>query len=103
MIGIDITNINRFKKNIDRLADKILTVEELSEYNLSKNKINYLAGRWACKEAVFKATGLDDVCVLSQVNGKPFIKNHRDIEISISHDHGFVIAVAIQNKQRELV
>jgi holo-[acyl-carrier protein] synthase len=101
MIGIDITNINRFKKNMDRLADKILTVEELSEYNQSKNKSNYLAGRWACKEAVFKATGLDDVCVLSKTDGKPFIKDHHDIEISISHDREFAIAVAILNKQRE--
>jgi len=98
MIGIDITHMKRFKKNSDMLADTILNSEELSEYNSSKNKINYLAGRWACKEAVFKATGLNNISVLSQNNGKPFIKDHDDIEISISHDRGFVIAVAIQNR-----
>ena len=98
MIGIDITHMKRFKKNSDSLADAILNSEELSEYRSSKNKINYLAGRWACKEAVFKATGLHDISVLSQNNGKPFIKDHNDIEISISHDRGFVIAVAIQNR-----
>ena len=98
MIGVDITHMKRFKKNCDSLADAILTSEELLEYDKSKNKINYLAGRWACKEAVFKATGLNAISVLSQNNGKPFIKDHNDIEVSISHDQGFVIAVAIQNR-----
>ena len=100
MIGIDITHMNRFKKNSDRMANAILTSEELSEYDKSRNKFNYLAGRWACKEAVFKATGLNDISVLSQNNGKPFIKDHNDIEISLSHDRGFVIAVAIQNRNQ---
>jgi len=100
MIGIDITHMNRFKKNSDRMANAILTTEELLEYSKSRNKINYLAGRWACKEAVFKATGLNDISVLSQNNGKPSIKDHYDIEISLSHDRGFVIAVAIQNRNQ---
>lgn len=101
MIGIDITNTKRFKKNIDSLANKILTSEELIEFSSSKNKTNYLAGRWACKEAVFKATGLNQICVLSNNDGKPFVKNHSNIQISISHDQGFVIAVAIENCLKE--
>ena len=100
MIGIDITHMNRFKKNSDRMANAILTTEELLEYNKSRNKINYLAGRWACKEAVFKATGLNDISVLSQTNGKPCIKDHNDIDISLSPDRGFVIAVALQHRKQ---
>jgi holo-[acyl-carrier protein] synthase len=96
MIGIDITAIKRFKKSTESLATKILTPDEMLEYNAVKNKANYLAGRWACKESVFKATGLTNVTVLSDPNGKPYVKDHRDIMVSISHDQSYAVAMAVQ-------
>jgi holo-[acyl-carrier protein] synthase len=96
MIGVDITSIKRFKKSTESLATKILTQDEMLEYNAVKNKANYLAGRWACKESVFKATGLPNVTVLSDPNGKPYVKDHQDIMVSISHDQSYAVAMAIQ-------
>jgi holo-[acyl-carrier protein] synthase len=96
MIGVDITSIKRFKKSTESLATKILTQDEMLEYNAVKNKANYLAGRWACKESVFKATGLTNVTVLSDPNGKPYVKDHQDIMVSISHDQSYAVAMAIQ-------
>lgn len=96
MIGIDITAIRRFKKSTESLATKILSQDELVEYHTVKNKANYLAGRWACKESVFKATGLPNVTVLSDPNGKPYIKDHQDIVVSISHDQSYAVAVAVK-------
>jgi holo-[acyl-carrier protein] synthase len=96
MIGIDITKISRFADDSDRMADKILTEDELSEYEKSQSKLNYLAGRWAAKEATFKATGLDKVSILSEDSGKPYVKDHEDIFISISHDYDYAIAVAVR-------
>jgi len=96
MIGIDITNISRFSDDKDRFAEKILTADELAEYEKSHSKLNYLAGRWAAKEAIFKACGLIDVSVLSEDSGRPYIKDHEEINISISHDTEYAIAVAIK-------
>ena len=96
MIGIDITNISRFSDDADRLAKKILTTDELVEYGKSHSKLNYLSGRWAAKEAIFKACGLNDVSILSEDSGRPYIKDHEEINISISHDNEYAIAVAIK-------
>lgn len=60
-IGTDITSVERFnnsRQHMDRLADKILTDSEQEEYQkLNDNHGNFLAKRWAVKEAVSKAFG----------------------------------------------
>lgn len=60
-IGTDITSVDRFnnsRQHMDRLADKILTDYEWGEYQkLNGNHGNFLAKRWAVKEAVSKAFG----------------------------------------------
>ena len=49
MIGIDLVKISRFKKNIDLWSKKILTDLEREHLTEKKNKIQYIAGRWASK------------------------------------------------------
>ena len=95
MIGIDITAIGRFKRSTESLS-KILSADELLEYNKVKNKVNYLAGRWAAKEAVFKAAGLNNAIILSHSNGSPYVKDREDIVVSISHERAYAVAVAVQ-------
>jgi holo-[acyl-carrier protein] synthase len=60
-IGTDIVSIERFtsdKSHMARLANKILTDYELEEYNeLKEFHANYLAKKWAAKEAISKAFG----------------------------------------------
>lgn len=112
--GIDIIEIDRIKSSIEDLGDKfinrVFTDNEI-EYCESKKKQKYqhYAGRFAAKEAAFKAISkiLDDkysVCwkdfeVINDAQGRPKLNilnvNLEDIEsidISISHCKTYAVA-----------
>ncbi len=112
-IGIDIIEIARIKKAIDRRGQNFLkrvyTEPELELY--SKNPSS-LAARFSGKEAVIKtlnSTGISlrDIEILSDDNGKPQVKLHgkaqlqakelglNSIEISLSHCHEYAVACAV--------
>lgn len=99
-VGIDITSIERFKNRKDNFIKRILTEEEYSVYSelsLVKKPV-FLATRWACKEAIFKATEDPkylDYSILNTKTGKPFILNHSNMKVSISHEGDTVIAIVI--------
>ena len=114
-VGIDIVEIDRFKRVMDRWGEhflrKIFTDREI-DYCLSKrNSYQHLAGRFAVKEAISKAisTGWGgifrwrDVEVLSDKTGKPIALFHNKLKnelssclvhISISHSHNYAVAIA---------
>ena len=60
-IGTDVVEVVRIKESIekygDKLAKKILTDEEMIAYESSTLKENFLAKRFAAKEAFSKAMG----------------------------------------------
>lgn len=95
MIGCDIVKTSRFENNLNKLANNILSNLEMDEFDLTSNKIQYLAGRWAAKEAIFKATGYKRMTILNKSNGAPYVLNKPDIQISISHEKEYAIAFAI--------
>ena len=95
MIGCDIVKVSRFERNLSKLAFNILTAPELVEFTESMNKIQYLAGRWAAKEAIFKATGYKRMTVLNKSNGAPYVLNNSNIKISISHEKEYAMAIAL--------
>lgn len=99
-IGIDLVDISRFKNLKEHFIKRILTSVEFEEYLKidEEKKPIFLAERWAVKEAIFKAT--QDKMYLSYSmlhydNGKPYILNHDEIKISISHEGNNLIAVAL--------
>ncbi|KND62683.1 holo-ACP synthase [Candidatus Phytoplasma phoenicium] len=109
-IGIDIIEINRIKKSgIEKIAKHILSHLEYEIYNKITNiktKYSFLAGRWAVKEAIFKAyqignlqNNYSDWTILNDTKkGFPYIKNNHKTEsivISISHSENYAIALAI--------
>lgn len=94
MLGCDIVKVSRFKNNLSKLANKILSESEMFEFNKSANKIQYLAGRWAAKEAIFKATGYRSMTILNSNTGSPYVVDNPNIKISISHEKEYAIAVA---------
>lgn len=118
-IGTDIAAITRFQDNIDkhgeRFAGKILSPLEISAYDSSKLQAQFLASRFAAKEALAKAFGtgfrdgliMPDIAVLSDDSGKPYFKlaGHalalseklgvQRFHLSISHENLFAIAFVI--------
>lgn len=109
MIGIDIIKISRFKRI--KIAKYPLWNKSFSEtewkYAFSRpDPASSLAGIFAAKEAVIKAIGatLDElwrieICHLN--NGRPYAKvsgRKGRLSVSISHDGGFAVAVALIKK-----
>ena len=85
-IGTDVVEVKRIKGAIERFGDavakKILNNAEYSIYNKTKVKENFLAKRFAAKEAFAKALGtgfrgmvtLKSIEVTNNSLGKPSIK-----------------------------
>ena len=115
LTGTDIIEINRIKTSIESLGEtfksKIYTEKEI-EYCESKKNVKYqhYAGRFASKEAIFKAVSelLDnkfeiswkDIEVLNDNQGKPRVifKSNKlqekieSIDISVSHCKEYAVA-----------
>lgn len=112
--GTDIIEINRIQENIENQGEKFLNrvfTEEEIKYCESKKaqKAQHYAGRFAAKEAVFKAISSEltdkysicwkDIEVLNDENGKPTVsiiganlEKVEDIDISISHCREYAVA-----------
>ena len=98
MIGCDLVEISRFRARQERWAKRVLTASEMAEYNNRSNKLEYLAGRWAAKEAIYKAAGIvSGFDVLTAANGRPYVRGAEHISVSISHEKTHAMAVALIN------
>jgi phosphopantetheine--protein transferase-like protein len=100
MIGIDIVNIRRFQTKSIKFFSKIFSDKELLE---AKNNLHEkLAGKWAAKEAAFKAgiIKVNKEIEILTINKKPSIiidgKNTNHM-ISISHDGDYATAIVFKN------
>ncbi len=114
-IGIDVIEISRIEKILERkeknFVNKILSDNETNQCPIDKTrKLEYIAGRFAGKEAVAKAIGTGivsqlnwkDIEILNLDSGKPFIKINSDFglgkfiyHISISHTKELAVAKVI--------
>ena len=115
-IGIDIAEVARFEKLVkrygDRLVRRILGTRELAIYLRRHDRAEFLAGRFAAKEAVVKALGrflsvrpaLSALEIVNDPSGQPRVNlseqlegqlQRVNIQVSISHEKNFAIALAI--------
>ncbi|WP_283153178.1 holo-ACP synthase [Guptibacillus hwajinpoensis] len=109
-IGIDMIEIDRIKQVVQRnaaFAARILTERERREYQQisGHRSVEFLAGRFAAKEAYAKARGTGigrlswrDICVRKSPEGAPYIESadqDEKIHISISHTKQHAIAQVI--------
>lgn len=112
MIGIDIVSIERITHFRERFGEKALT-KFLSPEEISLIKSDAsAAGFFAAKEAISKALGIGisakcgffDILLHKDEKNAPFftLSKHliesyliKDTSLSITHDRGFAIAVAV--------
>lgn len=116
-IGIDIIEIDRIQKSIERFGDRfmrrIFTEKEL-EYSLNKvNKYQHLAARFAAKEAIAKALSFNgdngfswqDIEIVNKPNGRPvpylfgrmkeIVGDDKLLKLTMSHSDHYVTCFAI--------
>lgn len=118
-IGTDLVSVIRIKACLDRhgerFAQRILAEEELVEFVLAKHQANFLAKRFAAKEAVAKAIGVGfsqglrmrDIRIAHNASGKPLLLlTGRAMElcqqlgvihshVSLSDEHDYALAFVI--------
>ena len=121
-LGIDIIEIDRIKKSVekygDRFLNRVFTTEEINYCKSKFNKYQHYAARFAAKEAVYKALasgwkeGLrwKDIEIQNDASGMPsintsgklnsFLSGETQLRISISHSENYVISVAIIFKDK---
>jgi holo-[acyl-carrier protein] synthase len=87
-IGTDIVRVDRIRADLERFgerfAERILTAAEMREFRRNAGKANFLARRFAAKEAAVKAMGtgfrngilLQDIEVSHDPQGKPLLVFH---------------------------
>ena len=108
--GVDITEVSRLRRAVEKWGDSFLkrcfTAKEIKAAKHRASFFEHLAGRFAAKEAIFKALGdkdlgWQDVQVFNDKDGRPFcqmlkkIDSGIDIYISISHVKTYAVASAI--------
>ncbi len=122
-IGVDLVSVSEIKKLMDSMTYgallKLFTEREVEESSSKMNKVEYLAGRFASKEACFKAVApclggerfdLRMIETLSRDDGSPYINVTDELKevlkraeisalkVSISHEDGIAIAFVIAER-----
>lgn len=105
----EIVNMNEIELRLQE-GDDLLRVLSESEYNyfmnlkLQKNRIQWLAGRYAVKSALFKyklggksLMNLSCIDVLKGQNSAPYIMQYPAIVCSISHSSPFCVGVVSEH------
>lgn len=108
--GVDIIEVRRLRQAVEKwgqdFLNRVFTSEELANSRTRGSLYQHLAGRFAAKEAVFKALGdkglnWKDVEILNDEDGKPhcLVLNGKGkkvaVHISISHVKNYAVANAI--------
>ena len=104
-IGTDIIKVSRIKRLLEKRGDsfakRILHENELKIFKKHKTSANYLAKRFAAKEALSKALGtgiakgisFEEIEVINNEDGKPYLVLHGtalDISNSLGVDNLFI-------------
>ena len=123
--GVDIIENRRIKKSlkIKGFINRVFTQKEINKSKKLNNKVNFLAKRFAAKEAFVKALGegfrnnvnFNDIEILNDKKGKPLINISKNIKkilkkkfklnkfkifLSLSDERKYSIAYVIINKQK---
>lgn len=106
-IGCDIVENKRLLDKSDKFLENVLTPKEIEIYKSRNRNVEFLAGRFAAKEAIMKCLPNTKEClftsieVLDDINGKPYTNIKGIEDISISHEKEYTMAVALYNDKNE--
>lgn len=123
-IGIDIVDINRIikllEKNRDKFYERIFTYREIEYIDSKNHNSQTIAGLYALKEALSKAFGKGigqinwkDLEILHNDYGKPYLNlnkklreelkrlNLENMEVTISHEKDYAIGFALGIRTKE--
>lgn len=107
--GIDIVEVQRLKRTINKWGDsfltRVFTDREIAYARSRRSTYEHLAGRFAAKEAILKATDVGefafkDIEIINNELGKPCAtitksENKFRISVSISHIKDYAVASAV--------
>ncbi|MFH1651911.1 MAG: holo-ACP synthase [Chloroflexota bacterium] len=113
--GIDIIEIGRIRRALDRFGERFLNrIYTAEERKLCGGRVDTLAARFASKEAVMKLLGTGrrgvswrDIETLAHPSGKPRVNLYggarreaeklgiREIAVSLAHSREYAIASAV--------
>jgi len=108
--GVDITEVRRVRQAVEKWGNdflrRVFTEGEIENAKTKTSFYQHLAGRFAAKEAIFKAAGdkklsWQDIQILNNPEGKPVCQflNGRGknihAHISISHVKTYAVANAV--------
>ncbi len=112
--GVDITEVRRLRRAVERWGDsfltRVFTPRELEHARSHSSFYQHLAGRFAAKEAVFKALGdrtvsWQNLQITNDPDGRPScaLLNRRargvKVLLSISHVKTYAVASAVVFKE----
>lgn len=113
-IGLDLIELERVRLTLERqprMLKRILTDQERARYEMLKDtrQLEYIAGRFAAKEAFVKALGTGigrevswlDLEVLNETSGRPVMTGPFDgvIHVSITHSDHYAAAQVLLEKR----
>lgn len=115
-IGLDIVEVKRMNRDIEKFGDtfvrRILGDLEYELYQKRNDKAQFLAGRFAAKEAVIKGLGIylqdrppyKELQIIKDSSGQPLLQMSDSLKeklknvnclISITHEQNYAAAVAV--------
>ena len=112
--GVDITEVGRIRRAVEKWGEdflkRIFTNVEIKNAKAKTSFYQHLAGRFAAKEAIFKAVGdnqlsWQDLQIHNDQEGKPvciFLNGKGkdiNVHISISHVKTYAVANAVVTKK----
>ncbi len=105
-LGVDILEISRIELlNSQRLANKILTKNELLEFQIHKKPHLFLAKKFSSKEAVAKAFGVGigaklsfkDIEITHSHTGKPLCDVNQKKYFEITNGRAVIVHISISD------
>jgi holo-[acyl-carrier protein] synthase len=121
-IGVDIIEIHRIRRSIERLGDrfleKVYTSREIAYCNAKAHRFQHYAARFAAKEALSKALSTGwagefrwkDVEVMNEPSGQPHFFLHGSlgerlagagVMLTMSHSDTHVVAMVLIQEEKQ--